>query len=121
MSELKVTGTITRIEDVQTGTSSNGEWAKIGFVVQTEGEYPKDVYFTIFGAEKVDKFKRFNKVNNRVEVSFDPSSREYNDKWYTDLNAWRVWGLDRNQGDNSAPEPDSPEEEDDDLPFGNGN
>lgn len=117
MSELKVRGTITSILDVETGTSKSGEWAKVIFVVNTGGEYPKDVAFIIFGADKVDKFLQYNKEGDEVEVSFDPASREYNGKWYTDLNAWKVWGLTRSD-DNSAPEPDDlNEEEDDDLPF----
>lgn len=119
MSELKVSGTITTILDVQTGKSqSTGEeWARTGFVIETEGEYPKMIAFTILGADKVDKFLQYNKEGDKVEVSFDPSSREYNGKYYTDLRAWKVWGLERSD-DNPAPEPElQPEGEDDDLPF----
>ena len=114
MSELKVTGTITSIEDVVTGKakSTGNEWAKVGFVINTGGEYPKDIYFSLFGVDKVDKFKQFNKVGDNVEVSFEPSSREYEGKWYNDNNAWKVWGLDRG----ASPVPAGNEEEDD-LPF----
>lgn len=116
MSELKVTGTITSISDVQTGVSkaNKKEWAKLEFAIETGGEYPKTVAFTVFGAEKVDKFIQYNKVGDEVEVSFDPTSREYDGRYYTDLNAWKVWGL--NRGDKS-PEPAEVGEEDDDLPF----
>jgi hypothetical protein len=121
MSELKVRGTITSILDVQTGTSKSGnEWAKIGFVINTGGDYPKDVAFTIFGVEKVDKFLQYNKEGDEVEVSFDPSSREHEGRYYTDLNAWKVWGLNRAQDANAAPEAVEvleAEDEDDDLPF----
>lgn len=115
MSELKVTGTITRIEDVVTGKakSTGNEWAKVGFVINTGGDYPKDIYFSLFGAEKVDKFIQYNKEGDNVEVSFEPSSREYEGKWYNDNNAWKVWGLDRG----TTPEPVGAEEDTDDLPF----
>lgn len=114
MSELKVTGTITSISDVQTGTSktTGNEWAKLEFAIETEGEYPKTVAFTVFGAEKVDKFIQYNSVGDKVEVSFDPQSREYQGRYYTDLNAWKVWGLKGQQ--QAVPVED---EDEDDLPF----
>lgn len=114
MSELKVTGTITSIEDVVTGESkaTGKEWAKVGFVINTGGDFPKDVYFTYFGLDKVDKFNKFNKVGDKVEVSFEPSSREYEGRWYNDNNAWKVWGLDKATASESLPEV-----VEDDLPF----
>ena len=58
MSNLQITGTITKITDVQEGTakSSGKTWKKLGFVVQTTSEYPKDVFFSVFGEEKVENF-----------------------------------------------------------------
>ncbi len=115
MSELKLTGTINSINDVQSGTSAAGnDWVKLEFAIETEGKYPKIVAFTVFGAEKVDKFVQYNKVGDQVEVSFDPSSREHDGRFYTDLNAWKVWGL--NRGNKAEPALVA-EEEDDDLPF----
>lgn len=115
MSELKVTGTITSIGDVQTGTSKAGnDWSKLEFAIETKGEYPKTVAFTLFGADKVDKFVQYNQVGDEVEVSFDPSSREHEGRFYTDLNAWKVWGLNRGK---KAAVPVDAEDEEDDLPF----
>lgn len=115
MSELKVIGTITNILDIETGKSAKGEWSKVVFVITTGGEYPKEIAFTIFGSEKVDKFLQYNKVEDEVEVSFDPTSREYNGKYFTDLNAWKVWGL--NKAADVAAQPAGEAEEEDDLPF----
>lgn len=117
MSELKVTGTITSISEVQTGVSerTGEEWAKIGFAIKTGGQYPQDIYFTQFGVDKVERFQKFNKVGDEVEVSFEPRSREYEGKWYTDLNAWKVWTVNKGQ---AVEEPVlEPEGEEDDLPF----
>ena len=60
MSNLQITGTITKITDVQEGTakSSGKTWKKLGFVVQTTSEYPKDVFFSVFGEEKLENFLR---------------------------------------------------------------
>ena len=94
MSDLKLKGSITKIQDVQEGSSNAGKnWKKLGFVVQTEGDYPKNVHFSVFGEEKVDNFMKYNKVGQNVEVSFNVESREYNDRYYTDLQAWKVFTI----------------------------
>ena len=119
MSNLQITGTITKITDVQEGTakSSGKTWKKLGFVVHTTSEYPKDVFFSVFGEEKVENFLKFNKVGQTVDVSFNVESREYNDRFYTDLQAWKVF---TNASGSEAAKTEAPKEEfhkADDLPF----
>ena len=81
-------------ETIQEGVSKKGtSWKKLGFIITTKGEYQNDVYFTVFGEEKVDNFMKYNKVGQMVEVSFNINAREYNDRYYTDLNAWKVFTL----------------------------
>ena len=94
MSNLELNGTITVISEVQEGTakSTGNTWKKAGFAVETKGEYPKTVYFSVFGEEKVDNLLKFNKVGQNVDVSFNVESREYNGKYYTDLQAWKIFG-----------------------------
>jgi len=91
-NNLVLQGTITSISEVQQGESKAGKaWKKSGFAVETKGEYPKTVYFTVFGEEKVDNLLKFNKVGQLVDVSFNAESREYNGKFYTDLQAWKIF------------------------------
>tara|TARA_R100001463_G_scaffold82059_1_gene136624 strand:- start:209 stop:574 length:366 start_codon:yes stop_codon:yes gene_type:complete len=91
MRDLSLKGEITKIAKLETGTSKTGnEWKKLGFVVTTSGDYPKDVYFTIFGEEKTTNFMNYNRVGQVVEVFFNINAREFNNKWYTDLGAWKV-------------------------------
>lgn len=93
MSNLQITGTITKIGEPVEGVakSSGNPWKKIGFVINTGGDYPKNVYFVVFGVEKVDNFIKFNKVGQNVDVSFNAESREYKGQHYTELNAWKVF------------------------------
>ncbi len=93
MSNLQITGTIKSIGEVQTGTSkaTNKEWKKVNFVIETHGEYSKSVAFNVFGVDKVDNFTKYNKAGQTVDVSFDVESREYKGRYYTDLNAWKVF------------------------------
>jgi hypothetical protein len=94
MNDLKFQGEIIKISDIQEGVSQKGtNWKKLGFLVRTNGEYPKEAYFTVFGEEKVDNFMKYNKVGQMVDVSFNINCREYNDKYYTDLGAWKVFTL----------------------------
>lgn len=84
---MDITGRITNILPLQSGQGKNGEWKKQEFVIETTGQYPKKVCFTLWG-DKIDAAGL--KLEEVVTVSFDPESREYNGKWYTDLKAWRV-------------------------------
>ena len=120
MSELKLSGEIASISEIQNGTSKAGnEWKKLGFAVTTGGDYPKTCYFTVFGQEKVDNFMKYNKVGQNVEVSFNVESREYNDRWYTDLNAWKVFTLKAESvvASDNGQENDKWQSPSDDLPF----
>lgn len=91
-NSLVLQGVITKISEVQTGESKAGKpWKKMGFAIETLGEYNKTVYFTVFGEEKVNNFQKYNKLGQEVEVSFNAESREYNERFYTDLQAWKVY------------------------------
>lgn len=124
MSNLELKGTITAIAEVQEGTakSSGKTWKKSGFVVETKGEYPKSVYFTVFGEEKVNNLLKFNKVGQDVDVSFNVESREYNGKYYTDLQAWRIMTSGSGEDTNTPQAKDegfhkASDLDNDDLPF----
>ncbi len=90
--DLKITGRITKIKDVQTGEKKDGSgtWSKQEFLVETDAEYNNLYCFDVFGDEKVANLTKFNKVGDTVEVSFNVNTREYNDRHYTNLSAWRI-------------------------------
>jgi hypothetical protein len=58
------------------------------FVLNTEGEYAKDVAFILWK----DKCSLLDKINMQqvVTVKYRPESREYNGKYFTDLIAYDV-------------------------------
>lgn len=94
---MKVTGVITKVLDLQTGTSKDGsEWKKQGFLVQTKEQYNNLYCFELFGAEKVDNFLKYNKVNDSVDVEFNVQTNEWQGKYYTSLQAWKVFKADSN-------------------------
>ena len=92
MSELKMKGKIVNILKEEKGTSKAGkDWRKQNFVIDNGSEYNPLVCFGLFGDEKVDNFNKYNKEGDEVEVSFNVSSREYEGKFYSQIDAWKVF------------------------------
>lgn len=126
---MDISGKLIKILPAETGNSARGTWKKQAFVIETtNGQFPKKVCFQTWG-DKVD-LSRLTE-GEEVRVFFDPESREFKEKWYTDLTAWKVEPA-QNQNPNVqppvqqpfAPAPtevppfaDSNSEKDDDLPF----
>ena len=85
---LEITGKVMNVLPTQSGNGKNGEWVKNFFVIQTQGEYPKNVCFSVMGKEKWEKMNI--QVGMTYNVSFDVESREWNGKWFNDVQAWKV-------------------------------
>ena len=114
MSDLKMTGEILKVLEVEKGTSKAGkEWQKVNFVLSTGNDYNPEVAFQIFGEEKVENFLKFNKVGQKVDVSFNLSSREYNGRYFHNLDAWKVFKAE----DSVAEEGPKEDVNSDKLPF----
>lgn len=81
----KEKGKITFISDEQTGLSKAGkEWNKVEFAIQTFDEkYPKLICFTLMKQDQLEG----HKVGGDVEVTFSVDSREYNGKYFHNINA----------------------------------
>ena len=87
---LELEGRIARKLPVQQGTSARGAWAKQDFIFEyQEGNYPSQVCMNVWGEDKVKELERYH-VGDKVKISFNLSSREYNGRWYTDVRAWRI-------------------------------
>lgn len=87
---LELEGRIVRKLSVQTGTSAKGSWSKQEFIFEyQEGNFPTQVCMNVWGEDKVRELDKYQ-VDDRIKVSFNLSSREYNGRWYTDVRAWRI-------------------------------
>ena len=110
---------IQKLEKIS-GTSARGDWSKQDFIIETFDEYPKKIHITNFG-EKIP-LAQLNE-GEKIKVFVNIESREYNERWYTNVNAWKYEKLDA--GDPAAaaapaPEPTFEAESEDstsDLPF----
>ena len=127
---MELEGTIIQRLERQTGVSKAGkEWKKDEYVLETPGTYPHKVKFTIFG-DKCDQMQC--EVGKSYVLSCDLDSREFNGRWYTDVNVYMVRPVDsaapaaaaapsaQQPSFQPAPAPQfgAPEEDNsDDLPF----
>jgi hypothetical protein len=87
---MDVKGRIVNILEIESGTSKAGkEWKKQGFVMDTGDQYNPNVCFSLFGDDKIAMLSSYS-VGEEVSVSFNLSSREYNGKWYHNVDAWKI-------------------------------
>lgn len=86
---MDITGRLIKILPEMRGESQRGPWVRGGFVIETEDTYPRQVAFTLFGEDRLAMLQTLV-MNAPVVVTFSPESREYNERWYTDLRCIRV-------------------------------
>ncbi len=85
---LEFEGNLVKVLSEVTGQGKNGAWVKQDFVLETEDQYPKKACFTAWGDKAAD-LKTFS-LGEKLRVTFSVESREYNERWYTDLRAFRI-------------------------------
>lgn len=92
MSELRIKGIVQQFLPEQTGTSAKGNWAKRDILVKQLGEYGRECCITFFG----DRMKSLDycDIGDLVEVDINISSREYNGRYFTQCDGWRIEKLD---------------------------
>ncbi|MFV0554605.1 MAG: DUF3127 domain-containing protein [Mangrovibacterium sp.] len=88
---MEIQGKVFQVLPEQGGVAASGNaWKKQEFVVETteNPQYPKKVCFTLFG-DRMSVLQNI-KEGDEVRVSFDVESREYQGRWFHNVNAWRV-------------------------------
>lgn len=81
----EISGTIKVIFDTQTFSSG---FSKREFVITTADKFPQDIKLECLKekASQLDELKE----GQSVKVTFDINGREYNGRYFVNLNAWRV-------------------------------
>ena len=87
---LELEGTLRHKLASQQGTSARGAWAKQEFILEyPDGNFTAQACFTAFGQDKVAELDKYQ-IGDRIRISFNIRSREYNGRWYNDLQIWRI-------------------------------
>ncbi len=85
---MDLQGKIIAALPARSGVSARGEWTAQDFVVETHDNFPKKMVFSVFGA---DRLQRFNiQVGQEVMVSFDIDAHEYQGRWFNSIRAFDV-------------------------------
>lgn len=122
---LDITGKLHKVFDTEQKTES---FKAREFVIETQGEYPQFVKFQLT-QDRCDLIENY-KEGDGLKVHFDLRGREWQGKYFTNLNAWKIeveGDMSRPASDEnfsqdvpqaSAPESNIDSREDlDDLPF----
>ena len=87
---MNVIGNLIKKLDRETGVSKSGKtWEKQSIMVEQAGtDYNKEVVISFFG----DKIKSIRdiEVGSDVNVSINLSSREFNGKYYHNIDGWFI-------------------------------
>ena len=96
---MEVTGKITKVLPIEKGQKKDGsgEWQKLQFVLDNNAQYNNIFCFEVFGDEKVENFNKYNKVGDVVKVDFNVSTNEWKGRYFTSLQAWKIFKADATQ------------------------
>lgn len=84
----EITGKLIAMLPVDTGTKKNGDaWSKQPFVIETTEQYPKKIYMEAW--DNIGKAMANTPLFSVVKADVNIESREFNDKWYTNIRAWK--------------------------------
>ena len=110
--QYKLSGTIKVIFDVETFPSG---FSKREFVVETDGKYQQLIKLGLMKdkALLIDGYS----VGDQVGVHFDLNGREYNEKYFIDLNAWKIEKTGAASPARDLASHAAPQEGDENLPF----
>ncbi|MCF8367471.1 MAG: DUF3127 domain-containing protein [Bacteroidales bacterium] len=120
---MEITGKLVQVLPEEKGEGKNGPWKKQSFILETQDQFPKKVCITVWG-DKVD-LGSFTE-NELITASINIESREYNNRWYTDVKAWRIVKAQAEQPGQPpvnnipheiTPPENIPDDPTDDLPF----
>ncbi len=84
---MEISGNVISILPEVNGQGKNGTWRKQEFIIETEGQYPKKICVSMWG-DKIDQFALAE--GDAITASVDLESREYNQRWYTEVKTWKV-------------------------------
>ena len=94
---LDITGRLHKVFDTEQKTES---FKAREFVIETQGEYPQFVKFQLT-QDRCDLIENY-KEGDGLKVHFDLRGREWQGKYFTNLNAWKIEA----EGDMSQPASD---------------
>ncbi len=116
---MEIEAVVFKVLEPVKGVSAKGEWVRQEVIFDQPSDFNRKVCISFWGdkAQEVATFK----VGEALTLSVNIESREFNGRWYTSLQAWKVARKQAEQAPEMPPMPEfAPAEESepvDDLPF----
>lgn len=86
---MELQGTLKQILPIESGESKSGKtWQKQTIIIETADAYPKQIAVEV--SEKALSRLQDYSEGMTITCSINIESREYNGKWYTSINAWKI-------------------------------
>lgn len=87
---MEFTGKIIAILPPRGGVSkaSGNEWKSQEYVIENHDQYPRKMCFDVFGVDKIEQFNI--QMGEELTVSFDIDARQWQDRWFNSIRAWKV-------------------------------
>jgi hypothetical protein len=87
---LTISGLINRVLSVEQGIGLSGKpWRSQVFVITTIGDYPKTIAVTL-RSDNIEKYAALLRIGSGIVCDIDIESHEWQQRWYTDVTAWRI-------------------------------
>ncbi len=70
--------------------STGNEWKVQEYVIEdsASSQYPRRMCFEVFGTDRIAQFNI--QVGQDLKVSFDIDCRQWQDRWFNQIRAWKV-------------------------------
>ena len=81
-------GVLIRKCPLVSGQSARGQWSKQELIFELPGDFNRKLCVGFWG-DKIQDADRL-KEGDKVTLSCNIESREFNGRWYTDVRAWRI-------------------------------
>lgn len=85
---MTITGTLIEVKPVESGVSNGNAWQNQLIIIETSNDkYPKKVAMKINPESvNINQFAQGETLTAHINIE----SREYNDRFYTDVKAWKI-------------------------------
>lgn len=91
---MEIIGTIKTKLDIESGTSKAGkDWTKQTIVLDMNKDWNSEVAISFFGSDKLAMVDGFE-VGSDVIVGINVSSREYNGRYFHNVDGWKIDSVD---------------------------
>lgn len=93
--QFDITGHVVEVFQAERGTSKNGPWAKMQFLLETSENYPQKMLFDLWNTERnprIDQFGGLLQPKAEITVSFTAAAAQSRQtgKWFNSLTAFYI-------------------------------